>query len=201
MAYCSGCGHQLQEGDRFCSRCGKEVNQPVAQAQPVSRCPRCGMLTSPMVITCVCGYEFHHQGVSSAAQEFLQQLETIEHQAVSNWEQFSRFINSSATAQAERKAELIRSFVVPNTKQDIFEFLLMAYSNIDKSFLHAKSNIFSTLSNTETKSLKLLTQAWKSKFDQLYQKAKIAFGRDADFDQIQEMYNSLNHKPNTKRTL
>lgn len=65
---------------------------------------------------------------------------------------------------------LIRNYPIPNTKEDIFEFMILASSNI------SGDNSFS------------LSEAWKSKFEQGYQKAKLLFCDEPEFEKIQTLY-------------
>lgn len=84
----------------------------------------------------------------------------------------------------EQKISLIKNFAVPNTKEDILEFMILATSNVDM-------DIYGT-TNTPTAGAKALTDAWNSKIKQVYAKAKNSFGTDTDFSRIQELYNSCN---------
>lgn len=69
-----------------------------------------------------------------------------------------------------QKENIIRSFPIPNTKEDIFEFMILASSNIDE---HPNKNVFN---------------AWIAKFEQCYQKAKLSFKQENDFVKIQAIY-------------
>lgn len=71
----------------------------------------------------------------------------------------------------KQKADLICNFPVPNTREDILEFMLLASSNIDYR------RIDDTLSKT-----------WITKLDQVYQKAEISFKDHSDFERIREIY-------------
>ena len=70
------------------------------------------------------------------------------------------------------KASLIINFSVPNTKEDIMEFMILAASNID-----VKKGVDDDV-----------TKAWISKLDQVYQRAEISMGGHPDFAQIKSIY-------------
>ena len=72
----------------------------------------------------------------------------------------------------QEKASLIINFAVPNSKEDIMEFMILAASNID-----VKKGIDDDV-----------TKAWISKLDQVYQRAEISMGKHSDFLQIKTIY-------------
>ncbi len=74
--------------------------------------------------------------------------------------------------KAQEKASLIINFSIPNTKEDIMEFMILAASNINvKKVVHDD-----------------VTKAWITKLDQVYQKAKISMSGHPDFPQIENIY-------------
>ena len=79
-------------------------------------------------------------------------------------------------ASDEQLATIIRSFPVPNTKEDIFEFLILASSNIT--------------GNTQQN----ICDAWEVKFKQVEQKAKLALTADADKAKFNELYEQAKKK-------
>ena len=72
----------------------------------------------------------------------------------------------------QQKANLIINFSVPNTREDILEFMILASSNID-----VKKGIDDEV-----------TKAWISKLDQVYEKAKLLLGSGPSFTQIKYIY-------------
>lgn len=192
MAYCSACGYQLENGAQFCSRCGKAVgvvDNTKADDERI-HCPCCGRALSTIEATCPCGYEIQGKKASYTIQEFLRKLDEIEQNKTPKLREFARYMNNSVSVKAERKAEFINNFAVPNTKEDIIEFLLLALPNIDKEILQKRIWIGASASQTEFKSRKIVAQAWLAKFEQVYQKARIAFGNDVGFRKIQEIYDA-----------
>ena len=79
-----------------------------------------------------------------------------------------------------KKISLIRSFVIPNTKEDMLEFLILASSNINLQ----RYNDFDTISESE----KAVSDAWQAKFEQAYEKAKLSFGDTPEFEKIHAIY-------------
>ncbi len=159
MAYCTNCGQKLPEGAKFCTNCGQRVlphKKPTSQRETVYegklyKCPNCGELISSFVGSCpACGYELRGAEATFSAQEFYREL------------------NRRTTV--EEKDEMIRSFPIPNAKEDILEFMILASSNI--------------LGEDERD----IYEAWLAKFEQAYQKARLLFQSDEDFVKIQSIY-------------
>ena len=168
IQFCSHCGARLRDGVKFCENCGESV--PVKAAEPVEKdtgtegknersyiydgvvhkCPNCGEVLGAFAIRCPsCGYEIRNTSVSNAVQDFSLQIQ-----------------NASSEDEA---ANLIQNFPVPNTKEDILEFIILASANISIG------------------SFSKVTRAWQMKFEQSFQKAKLVFN-DEEFSKIQKIY-------------
>ena len=164
MAFCIHCGQRLAEGAQFCANCGNTVNRGNSSTQrktvydgEIHKCPQCGEVLSSFVTNCPsCGYELRGAKSSNSIQEFTSKLENAKTE--------------------EQRILLIRNFPIPNTKEDIFEFMFLASSNINDA------------------SNKQLFNAWSSKIQQCYDKAKILFKNDSDFIDIQSLYDNTFNK-------
>lgn len=158
MAFCINCGQELAEGAKFCANCGKAVSgeNPTTQRETVyegqiHKCPNCGEVLGAFVSVCPsCGYELRGTQSANLIRDFSVKIEQA---------------NSD-----EQKVTLIRNFPISNTKEDIFEFMILASSNLTGEFNESVFN------------------AWLAKFEQCYQKAKLAFDSDLDFTKIQNLY-------------
>ena len=82
----------------------------------------------------------------------------------------------------EDRAAVVRSFPIPNTKEDTIEFLTWAASNVNPQAYALFSNSRSVDEDTA------LSDAWEAKLDQAYSKAKILFGSEPEFVAIDEVY-------------
>lgn len=210
MAFCMNCGQQLPEDAKFCSNCGAatgEVKSETAQRKivydgEVHKCPNCGEIVDSFVLNCPsCGHEFRSSASTSLVQELASKLEAMEQQQEPRKrrtikDELLRTNNLSKTD--EQKISLIRSFVIPNTKEDILEFIILASSNINVE-LYGESNL-----TPENEVLKAVSDAWIAKFEQAYRKAQFSFSETPTFTQIKEVYinktNEIN-KQKKKRTL
>lgn len=195
MAFCMNCGQHLPEGAKFCSNCGTatgEVKGESSQRKTVydgelHKCPNCGEIINAFVTICpACNYEIRGAKASSIVKEFADKLEQIERtrEAQKSHSFIGKLYGSDGQLNKtdEQKISLIRSFSIPNTKEDIFEFMILAASNIDLKLygLGDKGVI--------TASQKAVSDAWLAKFEQAYEKASFAFVTSHDFLGIKDIH-------------
>ena len=194
MSFCTECGHQLAEGANFCFECGAKVNEPavsrvesrkVVYDGEIYKCPNCGAILDAYESVCeTCGYERRGAKATSSVQELARKLEAIEaqrpHKKVTSI--FTQaFTQGHIPKTDEQKINLIQSFPIPNTKEDIMEFAVLAVSNVDPEAFSTTntSNIYSSAPK------QAISNAWLSKFEQAYQKGRLMFG---DSPELENMY-------------
>ncbi len=183
MAYCTNCGQQLADGAKFCAGCGAAINtnnntqRRQEWAGKIIKCPSCGEILNSFKARCPsCGFEIREIQASSAVQEFSKQLQLIESQRIPKNDKKSSRLSTIFDPYDQRNeakvdkqiTNLIRNFSVPNTKEDVFEFMILASSNSDDN--------------------SYVSKAWQAKTNQIYNKAKISFGSDPDFEKIQNLF-------------
>lgn len=156
MAFCISCGHELAEEAKYCANCGKAVNNSATTQRKtvydgeLHKCPNCGELLNSFVTNCpTCGYELRSVNTNSPVNELAKKIEK--------------------TTSVAEKIELITNFYVPNTREDIYDFFILAVSNLEDT-------------NYDT------DDAWRAKLEQAYLKAKISFGREPEFEYVDELY-------------
>ena len=216
MRFCSNCGSKIQEGMRFCPECGnalkvqkKEVSREINNSEiqsfaspqrTASTCPCCGAPVNPMSSRCdSCGTELYHTVGASACKELCDRLDQIE--ASRPKESLLSFVSGLANTALnkkklaptdQQKIELISSFIVPNTKVDIMEFLFLA-----KSRIHSCNQFSSSTDEYVARVQEELAKVWTVKYEQTIEKAKIVLASDPDFRrfleaQQSELYRSQN---------
>ncbi|MGN0805273.1 MAG: zinc ribbon domain-containing protein [Candidatus Coproplasma sp.] len=189
--FCSKCGAALQEGACFCSKCGASIEfdnitenadtRTSKYTGEILKCPNCGETLNSFVTNCpTCGYELRRVSASDSVKTLAVKLEKIEscrHSSIGS--AVSKVFNQVSSLD-EQKIDLIRNFVIPNTKEDILEFVILAAANID----------IKVYSSSQTKATQReLSDAWMSKLEQAYQKAQLMFPSSPEFQNIERIYN------------
>ena len=191
MPFCSNCGAKLTPDSKFCPECGVATDAKQVSASrkikydgEIHKCPNCGEVLKSFLSNCpVCGYELRNSCSSNSIKEFTSKLNEID---VKDGQKSitSGFKNKTSKAFIE-KISLIQQFIIPNNKEDITEFFMFAYSNINTDVYGLKGN--SPLLSSQRK----LSDAWLSMFNQAYQKAAIVFGKSSEFAQVKNLYDDL----------
>lgn len=169
MAYCENCGQQLNGSAKFCSSCGSPnnnvLNESPTQRQTIyegiiHKCPNCSETLSAFSVICPsCGFELRERKVTRSIHSFSTKMNEINTSSITE-------ILTDAFGGTSERISLIRNFPIPNTKEDIYEFLILALSNIETdAFGFGGSTSQMNISN-----------AWIAKYEQAYQKALISFG-------------------------
>ena len=158
MSFCEKCGLKLNDTARFCPRCGSKTRLMYEQEfserkqtydGEIRKCPNCGEILKSFTPNCpTCGYELRNSKTTNYILDFSRKLE--------------------AASTSKQKDDLIRHFVMPNTKEDIYEFMILAAANLEAGGDN--------------------TDAWLIKLEQAKQKAKYMFGDSTDIKYINEIY-------------
>ena len=202
MAYCENCGAKLGKNSKFCPECGTPVagnKREVVYQGELHKCPNCGEPLKAFQSVCpLCGYELRNVKASNAVKEFSKKMDEIE----AGRKQKSLIGNVTQSLVITKKDDTdeklvnhIRNFAVPNTKEDVFEFMILASSNINTSAIEAEnSSDAGANSEEELNAIKARNDAWIAKVEQVYHKAKLSFGSDPDFEKIQAIYEKTTGK-------
>ena len=157
MGFCINCVDALFEGAHFCSGCGVAIGEAHTESEQrksvydgeLHKCPNCAEMLNSFMSSCPsCGYELRGSKSKSRVDELATKLELAE--------------------SAEQKISIIRNFYIPNTKEDIYEFVILATSNMN--------------------SYNYDYEAWDVKLQQAYQKATLSFGNTQEFHYIHQLY-------------
>ncbi len=168
MKFCAKCGQQLSDDENFCVNCRHSVDlDPSYQNErkiffegEIRKCPSCGNELKAFEAICSnCKFELRSAKSSSAVKDLANKLE----QATSEKQQII----------------IIKNFPIPNTVEDIFEFMILASSNFDASY-------YATHLQEED-----ISDAWLIKVEQCYQKAKFMSLDISQITKIETIYNKI----------
>lgn len=185
LQFCPYCGTKLDEGARFCKKCGESMT-PKQQASETNtfqespktdtrqsktdpikedprtkrktvydgelhKCPNCGELLKSFTTVCpTCAYELRGVQNNSPVEALAKKIEMA--------------------ATLNDKIELITNFYIPNTKEDIYDFFILAVSNLEDKWYDTDD-------------------AWRAKLEQAYHKARLSFGNTPEFEYLDKLYN------------
>ena len=160
MSYCQKCCKEIAESARFCMNCGTPVmydkqdntNRKQVYDGVIHKCPNCGEILDSFILRCpTCGYELRDTVSAGAIREFAKKIDEA--------------------YDDEQRARLIRNFSIPNTKEDILEFIILASTNANIEYMASE-----------------ITDAWLTKLEQCHHKADLLLTDDPDYPKILDIY-------------
>lgn len=139
------------------------------------KCPSCGAPVQSFATKCSdCGHEFRNVDSSNSIRELFQKMNEI--QAKKSEEASSikgMFIDTlSGDKTTALKRELLKSFPIPNTREDILEFLALAIPNCKKPSFWKRNASWESLERYE------MAPIWQSKCEQIIIKARFSMKED-----------------------
>ena len=123
---------QKRQRERAEAEDAKQAEIDRKKKEAVGRiCPQCQRPVPPMTIRCQCGYEFVDTNRLSSVQILFEKLNSITLTEAEEEEIKARNQPSGKREKiiARKKMEIIKTFPVPNTKEDIIEFCALALPN------------------------------------------------------------------------
>ncbi|MCL1928969.1 MAG: hypothetical protein FWG07_09295 [Treponema sp.] len=140
-----------------------------------------------MIVKCpYCGHEYGGTGASGGVTAFFERLDALDQQlfeAEAAKEAKGGLVRTlfaetakqiaGTSAGDKRKLEMIQNFPIPNSGEDILEFVILASSRITPV-----PGLFSGTSMTEIRDAEKYNDAWNAKIKQAYAKAQVIFASD-----------------------
>lgn len=150
----------------------------------VRKCPACGAIVPSMAAKCPeCGYEFTNVGANSTTHLLMQKIDEIQAQSAllsnginANNEKTAEIEARAAEQQVEdRTIQAIQNFPIPNTKEDLLEFMTLCISN----------------SNADDDSQNSIQKAWMAKMKQAITKVQVSMPNDQDAQMLIDQYEEM----------
>lgn len=140
------------------------------KAGDVKKCPACGAVIEAFNTNCLyCGHEFRNVEANNSIQrlfEMLNQVEESKEEPTSLRGMFTAAWDEDRVLS--KKKTIIQNFPVPNTKEDIIEFLTLALP------LAKKPGFFSDPERVQ------MYPVWKAKCEQIILKARFSMKNDPE---------------------
>lgn len=184
MPRCQNCGELVDSDARFCTECGARILRGGAASVSslmddyqddlvFDKCPECGEPIPPFATRCPsCGMEFQGRNSVIMLSRMLDEIESTRPRE--DRPKRKLFTSKSeieyVTPTDNRKATLIQSYPIPNTKEDLIEFVVLASANISPRDLSEEM--------PTTGSGRAISSAWYSKMQQAQAKAVVALADD-----------------------
>lgn len=92
------------------------------------KCPNCGTQVPPLTLKCECGYEFTKKDSISSVQLLSDKIDAILSEPYKKSGEYKKEVSQ----RYQRIKEIINLYSVPNTKEDIIEFLSLSAPNAKK---------------------------------------------------------------------
>lgn len=137
----------------------------------VKKCPACGAIVQTYLGACPeCGYAFENIAANSSTQELARKCEEI----TNDLNEAMKAVDSDKQKELLKQypdtlATVIKTFSIPNTKADLFEFI--TYS---QNLMKDKSTLYS------------VADAYLVKYREAITKAKLLFHNDSTFQKLIE---------------
>ena len=140
----------------------------------VKKCPTCGAIVESFTTKChECGFEFRNVEANCSIQRLFDLLNNVEANSREDADSLAGvFRNAFADLEGgskdtRKKKAIIQNFPIPNTKEDILEFLTLAIP------LAKKPSFFS-----DDEERKEMYPVWKAKCEQIIMKARFSMKDD-----------------------
>lgn len=206
MPFCGKCGSRVNDADKFCAKCGAsrivtEANNTNTINNKVTekRCPSCGAIVANGFQTnCLfCGFELVKEKNGSTVSDLAKRLDELESQRNSgNVDESSNLYAINSEKINIAKANLISTFTIPNNLEDILEFMILSSSNIIPGYI--AENIYAN-DRVQIQKMSREQNAWYSKMEQAYNKAKISFGSDPLFEEVERIFSEKKNAIETEK--
>ena len=154
----------------------------------IKKCPSCGAIVETFSTRCIdCGYDFSNIQANASVQKLFEMINDLESKRDNDETNPIKAFGSVLTKSFglgigdrvnHQKKELISNFPIPNTKNDIIEFLTLALPKAKKAGNFFTSGSFNTPANDRNRIHNEFVPIWKAKCEQIILKARFTMKED-----------------------
>lgn len=154
----------------------------------IKKCPVCGAIVESFSTKCIdCGYNFSNITANNSVQKLFDMINELESkrgdEETNPLKAFGAVLSKSFGVSIgdrinNQKKELISNFPIPNTKNDIIEFLALALPKARKAGNFFTSGNFNSPANDRNKIHNEFVPVWKNKCEQIIMKARFSMKED-----------------------
>ena len=126
------------------------------------------------------GFSDDYNKLNTLYQSVISSIEAARRERSKTAQDLAKKLES--TTNKNRRISIIKNQPIPNTKEEIFELMILATSNFDESIY---------LANLDTEDE---SDAWLSKIEQCHEKAKLVLKDSDELRQIEKLYQSVKLK-------
>lgn len=165
----------------------------------IRKCPACGTILQSFQTKCNdCGHEFRNITANNAITQLSARLYEIEKEVISERREAQKDEDDISDSWVEnqelnniineKKASFIDTFPIPNTKEDMLEFLSLSVPQASVKLSWIDRNVYQTGKNK-------LIKSWKAKAEQVIMKARFSMKEDKKtLEEIEQYAKQLNDK-------
>lgn len=203
--YLDGKLHQLNQANKQIVFPAPPLEKKSNKEGDLKKCPACGAPVESFNTNCGdCGHEFRGIETVNSVKDFFKQLNDIENNRSEDETNplkalggmYSKALSNGGVFGGgkieQQKKEFIRNYPIPNTKEDILEFLSLGVPRAKKT-----GGLFSTFGQKgwENMAHNNMLPIWKTKCEQIIMKARLSMKDDKKtLDEIEYYAKQLNIK-------
>lgn len=180
----------------------------------VKRCPQCGHVINGVEAVCPdCGYAFSNIEANACAKKLSEMLQAITDECYSkkyekpqrkgrNWDDDDDDDDDEddeedkrANEIHEKQAKVIRSFPIPTTKADLFEFIALLWPNAKKGRFDDDTDVRYV---GDWDQFVMLQDAYVDKYEECLNKIQILFPNDPMFSSFSEIKKEIKSEEESK---
>ncbi len=188
MAYCTKCGAYIPIGESECPSCGFD---PKAQEQDRASSTRYRVIYQKSSDSAFAAAPPQRAARDSrddlSVKDFMDRLDSLYGKGgfSADLSMMTSMMLGTSSSRFQRIISLIQSYPIPDDRNELYDFLYLANSNINPSIM-----IEPGYKNTPQRAI---TEAWINRAEQMLWKAEALYGSDAELLRIRAAYERKIH--------